>query len=372
MDKLKIIELNYHCHPSGSPAELLALHQAASGFVMEMKDWANIILVKHRFEACQVLHDGAPCHFFVRRNRFWQIPWATHRFIKKEKPDVIIVQGFVFPLQVMALRMLLGKQPRIIAQHHGESPWKGIKGWAQRMADRYIHAYTFTGIGNAEPWLRRKIIAHPQKCVEVLEAAPRMERHDKADALQKTGMQGQPSFLWVGRLNPIKDPLTVVTAFAQYLVHQPLAKLYMVYQEADLLEDIKALLDKDARLQQALQLIGKLHNQELAFWFSAADYYLSGSHREGSGFALLEAMCCGCIPIVTDIPSFKKITNDGKLGFFYPPGQRDALLQVLLGLDGVDKNALRAEILAYAQAHFTHRAIANEMMGVVEKLIMDN
>lgn len=368
MTKLKIIELNYHCHPSGSPAELLALHHAASGFVWELKAWADMVLVKHRFEACQVEQDGVPCHFFVRRNRFWQIPWATHHFIKKEKPDVVIVQGFVFPLQVMALRMLLGKRPIIIAQHHGERPWTGIKGWAQRMADKFIAAYTFTDNGNAVPWLRSKIINNPQKCVEVLEAAPSLQPQHRAAALQLTGMDGWPNFLWVGRLQPVKDPVTVVSAFAQYLAHQPQAKLYMVFQDDALLGTIQAMIQKDDRLRQALHLVGKLDNPTLAHWFSAADYYLSGSHREGSGFALLEAMYCGCIPIVTDIPSFKKITDGGRLGFFYPPGRRDALLQVLLGLAHTNVPALRAKILTYAQEHFTHAAIAGEMMRVVEKL----
>jgi glycosyltransferase involved in cell wall biosynthesis len=39
-----------------------------------------------------------------------------------------------------------------------------------------------------------------------------------------------------------------------------------------------------------------------------------GSHYEGSGFSLVEAMSCGVIPIVTDIPSFRMITNNGKIG----------------------------------------------------------
>lgn len=372
MTKLKIIELNYHCHPSGSPAELLALHHAASGFVLDMKARANVVLVKHRFAACQLVHEGVPCHFFVRRNRFWQIPWATHRFIKKEKPDVVIVQGFVFPLQVMALRMLLGKKPLIIAMHHGERPWTGIKGWAQRMADQCMTAYTFTDNGNATPWLRTKIIKHANKCVEILGAAPTLQPQDRASSLQLTGMDGRPNFLWVGRLQPVKDPVTVVTAFAQYLTHQPRAKLYMVFQDDALLGTIQALLQNDDRLRQAVHLVGKLDNHTLAHWFSAADYYVSGSHREGSGFALLEAMYCGCIPIVTDIPSFKKITDGGRLGFFYPPGEVDALLQVLLGLDGVDVDGLRAEVLIYAEQHFTHEAIAGEMMRVVEELIVDN
>ena len=34
----------------------------------------------------------------------------------------------------------------------------------------------------------------------------------------------------------------------------------------------------------------------------AADIFTLGSHREGSGYALTEALACGLPPVVTDIP----------------------------------------------------------------------
>ncbi len=49
-------------------------------------------------------------------------------------------------------------------------------------------------------------------------------------------------------------------------------------------------------------------------YYNSADYFVLGSHYEGSGFSLVEAMSCGVIPIVTDIPSFRMMTNNGKIG----------------------------------------------------------
>ena len=45
-------------------------------------------------------------------------------------------------------------------------------------------------------------------------------------------------------------------------------------------------------------------------YYSAADVFISGSHYEGSGYALIEAMSAGLVPIVTDIPSFRSIAGD--------------------------------------------------------------
>jgi glycosyltransferase involved in cell wall biosynthesis len=287
---------------------------------------------------------------------------------------VVLVQGLVFPLQVIALKWLLGKKTSIVVQHHGEMPatgWgAGIKGWLQRQADTCIAAYTFTALGNAEPWLAAKIIAKADKCVEVLEAAPSIVQQDKTLAQQETGIKGSPSFLWVGRLNHNKDPLTVLAAFSDYLLQNPAARLYMIYNQIDVqwVDLIKQMLQADTKLGAAVQLVGEVAKAEMAQWYSAADYYVSASHREGSGYALLEAMHCGCIPVVTDIPTFSKITDGGKLGFLYPPGNPNNLLQVLLGLGQIDRTALSAKVLTHARGKLSHEAIAGEMVGLCERL----
>ena len=45
-------------------------------------------------------------------------------------------------------------------------------------------------------------------------------------------------------------------------------------------------------------------------YYGAADVFVSGSHSEGSGYALIEAMSAGVVPVVTDIPSFRAIAGD--------------------------------------------------------------
>ena len=50
----------------------------------------------------------------------------------------------------------------------------------------------------------------------------------------------------------------------------------------------------------------------------AADLFVLGSHREGSGYSLIEALACGLPPIVTDIPSFRSLTGAGVVGALWP------------------------------------------------------
>jgi glycosyltransferase involved in cell wall biosynthesis len=58
---------------------------------------------------------------------------------------------------------------------------------------------------------------------------------------------------------------------------------------------------------------------------------VSGSHSEGSGYALIESIAAGVVPVVTDIPSFRAIAGD--CGQRWQPGEpqqfADALQRVL-------------------------------------------
>jgi len=68
------------------------------------------------------------------------------------------------------------------------------------------------------------------------------------------------------------------------------------------LQEVNDTIKQSPVLWKAVSLKGKIDNDELSAWYSAADFYISGSHSEGGSYALLEAMACGCIPIVTSIP----------------------------------------------------------------------
>ena len=105
----------------------------------------------------------------------------------------------------------------------------------------------------------------------------------------------------------------------------------------------------------------------LDLWFSAADGYVSGSHREGSGFALIESMSCGCVPIVTDIPSFRKIS--GKYGFLWRPGDAESLCAALDNAYRRIGAGTRADIIQFAQTEHSLETVAKDMLQIIQNCI---
>src|SRR5947209_5988052 len=192
---IKLIDLTYFNHDNvHKPEWVLQKHAPAIGFARYLKN--RITLVKHFDHECSINDNNIEFIFFKRSNRFWNIPWKTHRYIRSQKPDVVLVQGLVFPLQTIVLRLSIGAKPKILIQHHGEQPFSGGKKWFQKLACRVCDGFLFTARGNADIWIEKKIIRRDQPCYEVLEASSFFQRRKEE---RKTNQE--PIFLWVGRLD---------------------------------------------------------------------------------------------------------------------------------------------------------------------------
>src|SRR5689334_9327337 len=125
---MNFIHLNYHYHNEfDHPQQVIDKHKFSGGFIDHLKEKVNFFSVKHLNYEGQETVDDISYHFFQSKNKSWYIPFKTHRFIKKIKPDVILVEGFVFPLQIIFLRRAVGKNCIIVAQHHGECPFASVK-----------------------------------------------------------------------------------------------------------------------------------------------------------------------------------------------------------------------------------------------------
>jgi glycosyltransferase involved in cell wall biosynthesis len=137
----------------------------------------------------------------------------------------------------------------------------------------------------------------------------------------------------------------------------------MIYHTDELLAEITRLLPGRTKDCPVI-LIGKKPHLELLFWFNSADYYLSASHYEGSGTALCEAISCGCIPIVTNIPPFKAIL--GKSGLLYEPGNENSLLTALNQTNQLPIDDRQQDMLNRFESELSLSAIAGKFQKIVQ------
>jgi glycosyltransferase involved in cell wall biosynthesis len=309
--------------------------------------------------------NGVDYHFILLKNKVERFPWKLHRLLKALKPGVVLVNGFIFPLQIIQLRLALGKEVKILVLHRAEKPFPGVKKWLQAGADRCVDGYMFAAAEFGKQWTANGNIRSEKKIHEIIQGSSSFKPEDQGAARKRLNVAGSPVYLWVGRLEKNKDPLTVMKAFSTFHLLQPSAKLYMVFQTEELLEDVKETI-RTNKAESAIELVGKIAHKELQTWFSAADFLISGSHYEGSGIAVSEAMSCGCIPLVTDIISFRKMVGD--CGFLYDAGDTHSLLQILQQSLTINIPAQKKAVMEKFQQELSFKAIAQKIHHLITNM----
>jgi glycosyltransferase involved in cell wall biosynthesis len=77
--------------------------------------------------------------------------------------------------------------------------------------------------------------------------------------------------------------------------------------------------------------------------------------------AVAEAMSCGCYPVVSNIPAFKKLTGNGNCGILFEPGNVEQLAASLEKAFTLDLEVERKKMRDYYQQYLSANAIAQQI-----------
>jgi glycosyltransferase involved in cell wall biosynthesis len=217
----------------------------------------------------------------------------------------------------------------------------------------------------ADPFVNAGILSKSKASItQLMEVSTHFQKQNKQQAQQQTNMHGNPIFLWTGRLHPLKDPLTALRGFAQIWQAQPTAHLYLHYLTAELLPDLQTFIATIPNLQNHVHFRGRAPHDQMEAIYNSADFFLQASHREYSGYAVLEAMACGTIPVVTDIPAFNWMCDGGNAGILFPPNNPHTLAQKLLNLTPSQQTQLAHRTHTRFHQHFSYTAMATQLASL--------
>ena len=278
------------------------------------------------------------------------------QLIRSLNPEAIVLHGF--HASFSAYRFVVAmKDFRIYIQHHGEKVFSFPKSLVQKRLDRYVAGYFFTSKELGEAWVNAGQVASTRKVWEVPEVTssfvPSENQITRGEKL---------TFIWVGRLDANKDPLTLIEGFISFLKVYPQAKLIMVFHTTELLDEVQ---NRVRNFASNIHLVGRIPHHEISTLYAKADFIISTSLFEAGGVAVLEGMACGCIPILSDIPSFKKISNEGNIGLLFERGSADALKDALLKAAKIDSSDERRKVLNYFKENLSSTAIADVVIHII-------
>ena len=245
------------------------------------------------------------------------------------KVDVLHGHGLAFAEEAFFISQCLPQLP-IIMQDHADRPprwWRRLQ-WRRWYAA--ISGISFTAPEQVQPFNRLRLFDPLAHVFAIPESSCRFVPGDRDQARVETGLYGDPCVLWVGHLNAGKDPLAVLDGVSRAAAQLPGLQLWCAFGSAPLLDEVRHRIEHDPQLNGRVHLLGKVTHARIEALMQAADVFVSGSHCEGSGYALLEALACGAAPVVTDIPSFRALTGDGRVGKLWPCGDGARLAEALI------------------------------------------
>ncbi|HEY8520464.1 MAG TPA: glycosyltransferase family 4 protein [Gammaproteobacteria bacterium] len=286
--------------------------------------------------------------------------------LRSRAVDVLHVHGLGFPRDVLALRAAAPGVP-ILLQDHADRPprlW-GRRYWRRGAAA--ADGVSFCARAQAAPFERAGLLPPSLRIFEIPESTSAFQPGDREAARAATGVHGDPAVLWVGHLDRNKDPLTVLDGVAAATGELPGLRLWCCFGSAPLLGEVQARIASDARLRGRVHLLGRVPHAAVETLMRAADLFVLGSHREGSSFALIEALATGLTPVVTDIPSLRGLTGDGAVGALWPCGDSQALARALAAA-AARGPAARAAVRAHFDTELSSAALGRKLASAYAAL----
>lgn len=274
----------------------------------------------------------------------------------------------VSPLRAL-VRWAANTSCRVTASFHGgDLRRQPLRRWLQRRALRNVSVLLFPADETVAEWRALGLVNAQTKVLVVPEISSPFAGTAKAGARAELGIKGDPVIAWAARLNTNKDPMTVLRAFEVVQQHWRDAEIVLAYQSAELMPDIEAFLAQRPQLAARVRLVGELPHARMETLFSAADFFVQASSREIGGNSLIEAMSCGAIPLVTDIPSFRRLTAPVDAARLFVPQDSDDLAAKILAFDGADLEELRQQVRRHFEESLSYPAIARAYIEALQSL----
>ena len=177
----------------------------------------------------------------------------------------------------------------------------------------------------------------------------------------------RPYLLYVGTLEPRKNLISAVAAFARLADRFPEHHLYLAgdlgWQSSDLFRKIDEL-----RLGERVGCLGYVDEADLPGLYSHAELFLYPSLYEGFGLPVVEAMACGVPVLTSSTSSLAEIAEDAAL--LVDPHDGDAMTQALEHIltDSHERERLVAAGLDKVSGYSWERT-ARETLAVYEEAL---
>jgi glycosyltransferase involved in cell wall biosynthesis len=275
-------------------------------------------------------------HCFGQKSGFdWSVVKAMSRRIKQENIQVIHTHN-PMPHYYAAAAKLLAPYPVLINTRHNmgtrDNSWRKTFLYRQAMrVTKYAVSVCQTAQNNfvesgVIPSTKARFVRNG---IELAHYKPSTE---KSKAMFWSTLGRLPptlTFGSIGRLNSVKNHMSMIAAFAQALPKLPSDTHLLLVGDGPMRHAIQQLAEKH-QIANKVTLLGE--RSDIPFILSAFDVFLQSSDTEGYSLALVEAAASGLPVIATSVGGNAEIVQTGKTGLLVPAQDSNALAQAIVNM----------------------------------------
>jgi len=188
----------------------------------------------------------------------------------------------------------------------------------------------------------------------------RFQLEDKSVARAKLGLSEAPTLLSVGNLIELKGHHIAIEALTK-LPSETQLVIAGTGPELAKLQNIAIQLSVENRVR----FVGQVKNEDLKWWYNAADTLVLCSSREGWANVLLEAMACGTPVVATPVGGTADIVANDKIGRLMSERSANALADAYRDLQTANPD--RTAIRKYAE-QFSWQETSKNQLALFETM----
>ena len=196
---------------------------------------------------------------------------------------------------------------------------------------------------------------------------------EKKIARNHLGLNGEEIILFVGRVVPLKGIDKLLMAMT-YLEERQKLRLVVIGGDDHCRDEIERLkaLSESLQIHDSVTFLGLVDQEELPYFYSAADLCVFPSYYESFGLVGLESLACGTPVVATKVCGIENVIRQGETGYVVtdnaPRRLANKISLILSTPEARTKaiRAIRASVSRYGWSNIAE-SIAEEYKAVISE-----
>lgn len=223
-------------------------------------------------------------------------------------PCVFITHGSISLYAAQIVKSIFPKQIKLVAVAHGDesNTYKKLQFWSDQL-DKIICIskkiwYEFQN----QYGVKKEILLYKQNPITI-----------PPQASKRINRKGVLRIGFAARLRKEQKRVHLLPIIIELCLGKIPDVEFNIAGEGECLELLRVYVTEN-HLEDKVHILGWIPTTEMVDFWNKQDIYLNISDFEGMSLAMLEAMACGTVPVVTDVSGVRDVIEDGKNGFIVP------------------------------------------------------